>query len=84
MRGMAIRPVNPQKATSMVGYGPDQDDEFVVTHLARDARTRKVDRKQEDYGTGREHSDEKLNHRGDPRSPDRQDDDRRSSQTHNK
>ena len=41
MRGMAIRPVNPLKATSMVGHGPDHDeDEFVVTHFSKDHRGR--------------------------------------------
>ena len=33
MRGMAIRPVNPQKVTSMVGRHPDGADEFQVTRL---------------------------------------------------
>ena len=35
MREMAMRPVNPPKATSMVGQGPDYDDEFRVTRISR-------------------------------------------------
>ena len=34
MRGMGLVPVNPHKVTSMVGQGPDIDDEFLVTHLS--------------------------------------------------
>jgi hypothetical protein len=33
MRGMGPAPVNPPKVTSMVGHGPDHDDEFIVTHI---------------------------------------------------
>jgi hypothetical protein len=33
-RGMAICPVNPQKATSVVGHSPYREDEFVVTRLS--------------------------------------------------
>ena len=35
MRGMGLVPVNPPKATSMVGQGPDSDDEFRVTHFSK-------------------------------------------------
>ena len=33
MRGMAIRPVNPLQATSVVGLGAAPEDEFLVTHI---------------------------------------------------
>ena len=32
-RAMGLVPVNALKVTSVVGQGPDTDDEFVVTHL---------------------------------------------------
>ena len=47
MRGMAMRPVNPPKVTSMVGQGPDLDGEFVVTHLIGGDRERKARQTQE-------------------------------------
>ena len=34
-RGMAMRPVNPPKATSVVGHDPDATDEFILTHFSR-------------------------------------------------
>ena len=33
-RAMGLVPVNALKVTSVVGQGPDTDDEFVVTHLS--------------------------------------------------
>ena len=35
MRGMSLGAVNPLQATSVVGLGPDLDDEFRVTRIAR-------------------------------------------------
>ena len=43
MRGMGLVPVNPPKATSVVGLSPYREDEFLVTRLAisRPDRSRK-------------------------------------------
>ena len=43
-RGMSLGAVNPLQVTSVVGHGPDEPDEFVVTHYRKaDAKT-SVDR----------------------------------------
>ena len=83
MRGMALRPVNPQKATSMVGHGPDLDDEFVVTRLARDGRTEIDSRKDDDQSMGTYSIMGGGNHVGNRRRLDEQTDDRRGDQIRN-
>jgi hypothetical protein len=36
-RGMSLGAVNPRQVTSVVGHGPDESGEFVVTHIRRNA-----------------------------------------------
>ena len=84
MRGMSLGAVNPQKVTSIVGHGPDLDDELAITHLTRDDRARKYIRKEDDHGTDHKGKDGGLNHLGYRRRPVGQTDgDRRGSQTRN-
>ena len=63
MRGMATRPVNPQKATSVVGCSPDYDDESVITRLTiRDGKTSE-DRKGSDHRGNRRLDDDTADDR---------------------
>ena len=76
MRGMAMRPVNPLKVTSVVGQGPDIDididGEFVVTHISNHRGKSSADQTVNDHrGSQNDHrledrrgTDDSINRRG--------------------
>jgi hypothetical protein len=81
MRGMGLVPVNPPKATSMVGCSPDSDDEYVVTRLTGDGKAQMDKLKEDGHGIDPQRNDGGPNHLEGHRRPDRQADSGRIEQT---